>query len=75
MKTINSILSSKKFDKGHVFYRFENKQFYMNSLMTFIKSGLESKQYILIIESMRTLPQIKAKIDEEFSHQQKNLFV
>jgi len=71
MRTINSISSSKKFDKGHVFYRFEDKQFYINNLLSFIRSGLESKQYILIIESMRILSQIKAKIDEEFSHQQK----
>ncbi|MFF2596759.1 MEDS domain-containing protein [Priestia megaterium] len=71
MKTINSISSSKKFDKGHVFYRFKDKQFYINNLMSFIRSGLESKQHILIIESMRTLPQIKNHINEEFSHQQK----
>ncbi|MFP7737260.1 MEDS domain-containing protein [Priestia aryabhattai] len=71
MKTINSISSSKKFDKGHVFYRYEDNQFYINNLMSFIKNGLESKQRILIIESMRTLPQIKAKIDKEFNHQQK----
>ena len=43
MKTINSISSSKKFDKGHVFYRFEDKQSYINNLMHFIKNGLESK--------------------------------
>lgn len=71
MKTVNSISSSKKFDKGHVFYRFEDNQFYINNLMGFIKNGLESKQRILIIESMRKLPQIKANIDKEFSHQQK----
>lgn len=71
MKTVNSISSSKKFDKGHVFYRFEDKQFYINNLMSFIRSGIEIKAHILIIESMRTLPQIKANIDKEFSHQQK----
>ncbi|WP_349346852.1 MEDS domain-containing protein [Priestia megaterium] len=71
MKTVNSISSSKKFDKGHVFYRFEDNQFYINNLMSFIKNGLESKQRILIIESMRKLPQIKTNIDKEFSHQQK----
>nr|WP_280166598.1 MEDS domain-containing protein [Priestia aryabhattai]MDH3111059.1 MEDS domain-containing protein [Priestia aryabhattai]MDH3129728.1 MEDS domain-containing protein [Priestia aryabhattai] len=71
MKTVNSISSSKKFDKGHVFYRFEDNQFYINNLMSFIKKGLESKQRILIIENMRELPQIKANIDKEFSHQQK----
>ncbi|WP_455920590.1 MEDS domain-containing protein [Priestia megaterium] len=71
MKTITSISSSKTFDKGHIFYRFKDKQFYINNLMSFIRSGLESKQHILIIESMRTIPQIKAKIEEEFSDQQK----
>jgi hypothetical protein len=75
MKTINSISSSKKFDKGYVFYRFEDKQFYINNLMSFIKNGLESKQRILIIENMRALPQIKANIDKRFNHKQKNLFV
>jgi uncharacterized membrane protein len=71
MTLINSISKSKKFDKGHVFYRFKDKQFYIHNLMSFIRSGLESMQHILIIESMRTLPQIKAKIEEEFSHQQR----
>jgi len=71
MKTINSISSSKKFDKGHVFYRFEDKQFYINNLMRFIKNGLESKQCILIIENMRALPLIKATIDKKFIHKQK----
>ncbi len=71
MKTINSISSSKKFDKGHVFYRFEDKQFYINNLMSFIKNGLESKQRILIIENMRALPLIKATIDKKFIHKQK----
>ncbi|UYP05940.1 MEDS domain-containing protein [Priestia megaterium] len=70
MKTINSISSSKQFDKGHVFYRYENNQIYINNLMSFIKNGLEGKQRILIIESMRTLPQLKANIDKEFNHQQ-----
>ncbi|MGZ0879952.1 MEDS domain-containing protein [Priestia megaterium] len=54
-----------------MFYRFKDKQFYINNLMSFIKNGLESKQRILIIENMRKLPQIKANIDKEFSHQQK----
>ncbi|MGN7241192.1 MEDS domain-containing protein, partial [Priestia megaterium] len=71
MKTINSISSSKKIDKGHVFYRYEDNQFYINNLMGFIKNGLESKQRVLIIESMRTLPQLKANIDKKFNHQQK----
>ncbi|MBU8757212.1 MEDS domain-containing protein, partial [Priestia megaterium] len=71
MKTVNSISSSKKFDKGHVFYRFENNQFYINNLIGFIKNELESKQRILIIESMRKLPQLKANTDKGFSHQQK----
>ncbi|MBZ6488538.1 MEDS domain-containing protein [Priestia aryabhattai] len=70
MKTTNSISGSKKFDKGHVFYRYEDNQFYINHLMSFIKNGLDSKQRILIIESMRTLPLIKANINKRFNHKQ-----
>ncbi|MED3970899.1 MEDS domain-containing protein [Priestia megaterium] len=71
MKTVNPISNSKKFDIGHVFYRFEDKQFYINNLMSFIKNGLESKQRILIIENMRALSLIKANIDKKFNHKQK----
>lgn len=52
-----------KINEGHVFYGFENKEAYLNNLISFILSGIENQQQILIIENMRYLPIVKSKID------------
>ena len=49
--------------EGHVFYQFQEEEAYMNNLLAFIKSGLENKEQILIIESMRILPKVREKIN------------
>ena len=56
--------------EGHVFYRFHNEEVYINNLISFIKNGLERKQHILIIENMKFLFKIKAKINCLFSEEQ-----
>ncbi|EDL65627.1 MEDS domain-containing protein [Bacillus sp. SG-1] len=56
--------------EGHVFYRFQNEEVYIDKLLSFIKTGIERKQHILIIENMRTTLKIKSKIDSIFSDEQ-----
>lgn len=56
---------------GHVFYRFECHEAYLNNLSHFIKSGLENNQQVLIIESMRNLPKVQALIDRSVSEENK----
>ena len=58
--------------KGHVFYEFQDEETYMNNLISFINSGIDNKQPILIIESMRILPKIKERIDMFVRDEQKS---
>jgi hypothetical protein len=48
--------------EGHVFYRFLDQEIYISNLISFIKSGIENKQQILIIENMRYLPKVREMI-------------
>lgn len=59
-----------KLTKGHIFYRFQDEEAYLENLISFIFTGIENKQQILIIENMRNLPKIKAKIDLLVSDEQ-----
>lgn len=56
--------------EGHVFYRYQDEEVYINKLISFIKTGIERKQHILIIENMRTILKIKSEIDNIFSDEQ-----
>ena len=56
--------------EGHIFYRYQDEEVYINKLITFIKGGIERKQHILIIENMRTISKIKSKMDSMFSDEQ-----
>lgn len=49
--------------EGHVFYDFQDEEAYFNNLLSFIRSGIEMKQQILIIENMRNLPKVRKMID------------
>jgi hypothetical protein len=59
-----------KLTEGHVFYRFQDEEVYINKLISFIKTGIERKQHILIIENMRTIIKIQSKINILFSKEQ-----
>ena len=70
MSVLNTIdLTDMK--KGHVFYRFQCDEAYLNNLSHFIKSGLDNNQQVLIIESMRNLPKVQALIDRIVSEENK----
>lgn len=60
----------KKITEGHVFYQYQEEDVYINNLLAFIKSGLENKEQILIIESMRNLPKVREKVDAEVDKDQ-----
>lgn len=57
---------------GHVFYRFQCQEAYLNNLAQFIKSGLDNGQQVLIIESMRNLPKVQAMIDSVITEEKKS---
>lgn len=56
---------------GHVFYRFQCHEAYLNNLSHFIQTGLDNNQQVLIIESMRNLPKVQALIDKGISEEKK----
>lgn len=57
--------------KGHVYYRFQCDEAYLNNLIEFIKLGLENNQQVLIIESMRNLPKVQEMIDKVIKEEHK----
>ncbi|MCZ8537087.1 MEDS domain-containing protein [Paenisporosarcina quisquiliarum] len=61
-----------KITVGHVFYEFQEEEAYLNNLISFIRSGIEGKQHILIIENMRNLPKVRTVINMLFSEEQQS---
>jgi len=70
MDVLNTI-DLEEMKAGHVFYRFQCQEAYLNNLSHFIKSGLDNNQQVLIIESMRNLPKVQAMIDKVISEENK----
>lgn len=60
-----------KINEGHVFYRFQDEEIYLNNLISFICTGIDQKQQILIIENIRNLPKIGTRISGQFSADQR----
>lgn len=58
--------------EGHVYYRFNDEASYLDNLVTFIKTGLDRNQQILIVENMKNLPKISAKINTLFTAEQQS---
>lgn len=58
--------------EGHVFYRFQDGDSYIDHLVSFIETGLDRNEQILIIESMRNLPKISAQINSLFTVEQQS---
>lgn len=56
---------------GHIFYRFQCQDAYLDNLSHYIKSGLDNNQQVLIIESMRNLPKVQAMIDKVSNEENK----
>lgn len=57
-------------NKGHVFYRYLNEETYMNNLISFISTGIENKQYILVVENLRNYSKLMGIIATHFSEEQ-----
>ncbi|WP_010198653.1 MEDS domain-containing protein [Bacillus sp. m3-13] len=58
--------------EGHVYYRFKEIDVYLDHLLSFIDSGINNKENILIIESMKNLPKIKDTIKQRYSEDQQS---
>ncbi len=68
--TTHTILNLENLKEGHIFYRFKDKDAYINNLISFIAVGLVNGDNILIIESMKNLPKIKKEVTQKFSKEQ-----
>jgi len=58
--------------KGHVFYQYLDEETYMNNLVSFISTGIENKEHILIIENLRNHPKLMAILNTLFSEKQQS---
>ncbi|MEH7443683.1 MEDS domain-containing protein [Bacillus sp. JJ1122] len=58
--------------EGHVFYRFQDGEAYLDHLVSFINTGLDRNEQILILESMRNLPKISAIMNSLFTVEQQS---
>ncbi|KPL60157.1 MEDS domain-containing protein [Rossellomorea vietnamensis] len=56
--------------KGHVFYPFQQEEAYIRNLMLFIRGGLENKQHMLIVESMRNITKVKNRMNRLYTEEQ-----
>ena len=56
--------------KGHVYYQFQDENTYMQHLISFIQTGINNNNRILVIENMRNLPKIKEKVERMFTEEQ-----
>lgn len=58
--------------EGHVYYRFRDNDVYLDRLTSFINTGLKNRENILIIESMKNLPKIKAEVKKRYTEEQQS---
>lgn len=58
--------------EGHVFYRYQDGESYIDHLVSFIETGLDRGEQILIIENMRNIPKISDKINLLFTLEQQS---
>ena len=63
--------------QGHIYYQYHDENIYMQHLISFIQTGIDNNNRILVIENMRNLPKIKEKIETMFTEEQQSyiLFV
>ncbi|WP_404350391.1 MEDS domain-containing protein [Sutcliffiella horikoshii] len=70
--SISSTQSLENITAGHVYYLFEDRDVYLEHLITFVKTGLKTGENVLIIESMKNISKINAELDKHFNEEQKS---
>lgn len=70
--TISSTQSLESITVGHVYYLFQDKDVYMDHLISFVNTGIKRDENILIIESMKNIPKINAELNKHFNEAQKS---
>ncbi|MCG1022557.1 hypothetical protein EKQ44_12910 [Sutcliffiella horikoshii] len=70
--TISSTQSLESITVGHVYYLFQDKDVYMDHLISFVNTGIKRDENILIIESMKNIPKINTELNKHFNEAQKS---
>ncbi|NLP52235.1 hypothetical protein HC179_16160 [Bacillus sp. RO1] len=70
--TVSSIQSLESIKAGHVYYLFEDRDVYLDHLITFAKTGVNTGENVLIIESMKNISKIYAELNKHFNEEQKS---
>ncbi len=59
---------------GHVYYLFEDKDVYLENLISYVNTGIKNSQNVLIIESMKNIPKVNEALNKHFnSEEQSNI--
>ncbi|MGG1572572.1 MEDS domain-containing protein [Fictibacillus sp. NRS-1165] len=61
-----------KISEGHIFYHFNDEELYLENLVSYILSGLEKHQLILVIENMKILPKLQEKLNLLLTEEQRS---
>lgn len=55
---------------AHVLYSYEETQKYINNVVAYAKHGVESGDYVILIENPRLSPKIKAELEVQLTEMQ-----
>ncbi|WP_404431718.1 MEDS domain-containing protein [Sutcliffiella horikoshii] len=69
--TTFTIRNLENLKEGHIYYRFKERNIYLNHLFSFIDTGFKNGDKVLIIESMKNLPKINEEIQQRYSADQR----
>lgn len=70
--TVSTTQSLENINVGHVYYLFQDKDAYMEHLITFVKTGIKKGENVLIIESMKNISKINVELNKHFNEEQKS---
>lgn len=68
--TTYTIRNLENLKEGHIYYRFKERDVYINNLLSFIDTGIKNGDNILVIESMKNISKINQEIQHRFNEEQ-----
>ncbi|MBM7097479.1 MULTISPECIES: MEDS domain-containing protein [Alteribacter] len=65
-----SVKRMREGDGGHIFYKFNDSEAYLNNAVTFILEGVNAGDDVAVIESERIMPALQSKLNEVLTEKQ-----
>ncbi|TYS64627.1 hypothetical protein FZC76_18450 [Sutcliffiella horikoshii] len=70
--TVSTLQSLESLNIGHVYYLFQDKDVYLENLISFVKAGIKTRENVLIIESMKNIAKINNELNNHFNEEEKS---